>query len=157
MTPGSPSCSACGGPTEIIYVAPGDKAARCPYCGLVTDLPDDPGVHTEEHREEETREGFGTRVHTTRTVKVTRSTTGAAPPGAADLLDQVEGLLDALDDPPSVSRRHETASRVTVTTGPLPDLGDLPPVVRDMLREVGLEEPAAAPKPRSFWRRLWGR
>ncbi len=35
-------CPSCSAQMELTFIAPGDKAARCPYCGTLVDLPDGP-------------------------------------------------------------------------------------------------------------------
>lgn len=46
-------CPRCGGDVEIFFLQPGDKAARCRFCGHVEDLPD--GEMRTEVDEEEVR------------------------------------------------------------------------------------------------------
>ncbi len=46
------SCHSCGAPMEVFYLSPGDKAARCHYCGREVDLPDDVDHHRRDHDDE---------------------------------------------------------------------------------------------------------
>jgi len=95
-------CPRCGGDVEIFFLAPGDKAARCRYCGTVVDLPDDDRT---ELSEEEVRPD-GTRI--VRRVVSTKTDGSAGLPGS--LSEQVHAALEqASRDRPEHAERIQQA------------------------------------------------
>lgn len=104
----APRCPRCGGEQEIIFLGPGDKAARCRYCNLVVDLPD--GESRTETDEEEVRPD-GTRV--ARHVVVSRSD-GVAPEQQESMMKQIRGQLEgaAATSPEHANRIFQALGRL---------------------------------------------
>jgi len=122
------SCPHCGATLEVFFLAPGDKAARCPYCDLVIDLPDGERMIAEE----ESVSPDGTRVK--RRVEVSQG--GVAP--TMDLMGQVNQMLAQVQGQALQASEHRTVKHVQVIKSETTVQGDMPAGVEDMLAGMGI-------------------
>jgi len=168
-------CGSCGAPMEITLFAPGDKIAKCPFCGTTVDLPDDQQETREkisEYNEHEQGEGYSKK----RVVKITErsSTTTVNNENFADeMMDQLKHIMDDLShgraNAQTVSEDGQKVATFSSTTTTSShdmmidgDELDLPRDFQSMMRDITFDPPqrkmgATAPKKKSFWQRLFGK
>ena len=159
---------------KLEYFAPGDKAAKCPFCGAVVDLPDEGGFVSKEKitEFEEQKKGLGYTVkRSVRVLERSNVETSENEGSADELVNQVQDLFSQLqsrDLKTSGSTSSEKAFSATFTSV---DGGDeLPESAKAMMRDMGVEafpdlpegasvtcQSAGKKKKRSFWKRLFGK
>ena len=126
-------CPRCSAAMELALFAPGDKIARCPYCGAVIDL-DDPSPGGEEVTEYE-EETIGKDSVTRKKVRVVKRSVTISGDASGGMPD-VDSLLASAAIPEEVRA-----------------------MMRDMVDGVA-ESPmrvsAESPEKPSLWRRLFG-
>ncbi len=147
-------CPSCHAQMTLEFVAPGDKVAKCPYCGTIVDLSEGAGgawpgleeglpgaAHGKTTEVEEEEVGRGYRVR--RVVRVTEHTAVSEEldGDAGRLLEEARQLLAGSGrarSATSLSSARTTREEVVTTTsspGPL-DPGILPDEVKELLSEM---------------------
>ncbi len=166
------TCPACSGPMQLDEFRPGDKIARCPYCGKVVDLPDGPGGNMrqifdamQESLKNMPLAGVEPGSHVTiksqkRSFSITTTTTRAAKEG--DLSAEMKEMVKTLGQSP--------ATRTTVTFRS--ENGQIPEEAKRILAGMGVPLPGAdegedekakeentdrPAKKKSWWQRVRGK
>jgi len=121
---------------EVFFLAPGDKAARCPYCQFVVELSD----REQPQSDDPCELPDGTWVRPS--VEVDRQ--GAAADPSSDLSGHVSRMLEQVQEPrlssdakAEVHRSSDTVEQVAETTSE-GGMDDMPPEVQRMLADMGI-------------------
>ena len=157
------------------FFTPGDKVAKCPFCGAMVDLPDDKTETKEKVTSfDEQKSGLGYQVkRSVRVVEKSNVSSRETNEAPADLMNEVKDMMEKMQGRSGANVQTVTNNdqSVVVTTmsdsrsGDGMDLleGDLPDDMKKMIADAGIDfssmqtSTSAKPKKKSFWRRLFGK